>query len=267
MPAKIQGSIPPQNIEVIRDKIAAILVLEMANQWVLDPTVPKIKSVQKDAFVPDNMDTQANFINVSIGTVAYDNETVQKTTANPIYYIDVFAIADTTVSTGPADEYSARITNRIAGMVRSILAYPDYADLDLPGLVGYTSVIKYTLIDRGVASDALSGVVGRLQFEVNTIETNELTNTERAINELTCTINIEETPIGFFYDYKQANVTVVTTGDTLTNAFFSNPIMELTNNTTGAAYRIDVDYTQVGTTLTAASFTFTAGEIYKAKTD
>jgi hypothetical protein len=267
MPAIITGSIPAQNYELIRDQIASVLALELANQWVLDNAVPKIKKVYRDAFVPNDLDTEANLINVAVGKIEFDNSTVQKTVATVTYLIDCYAIADTTVATGAADEFSARTTNRIAGMARAILEYPDYDTLGLPaGIIGETCVRSYKLIDKGTVTDALSGTVGRLEFEVNCLETSVDTDTARAINELTCTIYLNDTTDGYFYDYKQADVTVATTGTTLTNAFFSNPIISLVDKTTGNTYVANADYTQSGTTLTATTFTFTATHIINART-
>jgi hypothetical protein len=73
-----------------------------------------------------------------------------------------------------------------------------------------------------------------------------------------------------FTQLLQMQITVVDTGNTLTNAFFSNPVITLelldTNGQTVETYAVGVDFTITDTTITANTFTFTAGQIFVAKT-
>lgn len=58
-------------------------------------------------------------------------------------------------------------------------------------------------------------------------------------------------------------ITVSTGGSTLTDTFFSNDITEIVAN--NQCYIVDVDFTQSGTTITATSFSFYAGQTIIAK--
>lgn len=59
------------------------------------------------------------------------------------------------------------------------------------------------------------------------------------------------------------NITITVTGATLTDAYFNNTINEIVSN--GVCYVVGQDFTQVGTTITATTFTFILGEIIIAK--
>lgn len=264
MASIITGTIPPQNFEIVRDQIAAVLGDEMPGQYPLSNN----GKIWVDRFIPINMETEVPTINVRFHKGDWDNESIIKSSGTYLFEIDIYTTANTNDSTGPADQYAIKIMNQIAGKVRAILAYPDYNNLGLTnGLqVEETSVVSYRVAYKGEVEDMLSSVVGRLQFMVKCIEYTAIPDNSKAINELTATINLNDSEFGYFYDYKQQVITVSATGPTLTDAFFSNPIIEITDVATGEVYKADVDFSKTGTTITAIAFGFTSGQIILAQT-
>jgi len=56
------------------------------------------------------------------------------------------------------------------------------------------------------------------------------------------------------------NISVVGAGTTLTNSFFASTINSIYSRNANKTYLASLDFTQSGTTITATTFTFTAGD-------
>ena len=263
--------IPTQNFEVVRNQIATIIGVEMGAQYVMNNTYPNINQVWTERSVeidPVNLDTECPTINVRLRKWKDTNSTITKVQRSLTFDIEIYttAIASMTVA---GDVASMLLMAKIAGMVSAILNYPDYDDLGLTGLISETCVERYYVADKGSVADALSGVVGILEFRVDCIEYLTPPDVSVPINELTCKVLMLDPNYGFFFDYKQLIIAVTTTGTTLTNSFLSNSIQAIDlldneNNITNT-YLMNVDFTITGTTATATTFTFTAGTNIIAK--
>lgn len=276
MPSAILPSlIPPQNFEVLRNQIGAVIALEMAAQYARDNTYPNIAAVDVERFISYDANTELPRINVSVQSVTFSGKSNQKQDGIAIYNIDIYTTSNSTAGS-EGDKASMILMSKIAGMVRAILNFPGltpsgYTNLGLPnGSIGKTSVDSFTILDKAAVKDALSNVVGRLQFSAYYIEPNVLDSPQYYVNELTATIHMKDSAYGFFYDYKQRNIVVTATGATLTNAFFATPVDEIDlldeDGREISVYALNVDYTQSGTTITATTFTFTSGTTITAKT-
>jgi hypothetical protein len=244
--------------------------MEMGNQYELDNSYPKITKVWTDRSTPIQLDTECPAINVRLRKWKDINSTVIKVERSLIFDIEIYTTAVATLST-PGDITSMALMNKISGMVSAILNYPDYSGtIGLEGIVTDTEVMRYYIADKGDVSDALSGVVGVLEYRANCIEYILPTDSSVAINELTCKILMQDPNYGFFFDYKQLIIGVSATGTTLTNAFFSTKILSISIlDSQGAivsTYENGADFTQSGTTLTATTFTFTSGTNIIART-
>jgi hypothetical protein len=58
----------------------------------------------------------------------------------------------------------------------------------------------------------------------------------------------------------RSNISVVGSGTTLTNAFFASAINSIYSRQANRTYITGLDFTQSGTTITATTFTFAAGD-------
>lgn len=261
--------IPVQNFELIRNKIVSVIGMEMGNQYVLDNTYPNVTKVWNERSTPIQLETECPTINVRLRKWKENNQTITKIQRSLIFDIEIYTTALATMST-PGDMTSALLMNKIAGMVSAILNYCDYNDLGMAGIVSETCIERYYVADKGDVADALSGMVGVIEYRVECIEYVMSPDRSVPINELTCTILLQDQTKGFFYDYRQQIISITSTSATLTNAFFSNPINEIdlidSSNKILATYLLNTDYTQSGTTITATTFTFTNGTKILAKT-
>lgn len=171
---RIPVVIPQQNFELIGDRIAEILAAEMANQWGLDNTVPKVVSVDIERFTTYDGQTELPAINVNNQSATYSNRTRNRVDGTYQFNIDVYTNATWSAEDGPGDEYAMLLMNRIIGMVRTILSSPAYTRLgfDAPAdpIIGTTNVAGFIVGDKATVKDSLSSVVGRLQFEVTCVE-------------------------------------------------------------------------------------------------
>lgn len=268
----ITSSIPPQEFENILSKIAAILDIEMGNQYALDNTYPQINKVWCErVYAFDQTDLPS--INVSLRKIEYSNSDLQKQQGDIIYNIDVYTQANTSDTDGAGDQYSMLLMEKILGMCRYILSYPGY---NQPGIVSPRSygmeVISIGILDKSSVKDALSTMVGRLQIMVSAEEVNASSDTGTILTESTTTVRLNGSEYGFFYDYRLDNIMITETGNTLTNAAFNISILVLQLQSASnaylaeATYEAGTDFTQDGTTITAITFTFTQGQTYTATT-
>lgn len=199
--AIINTSIPAQNFEIIRDAIVEVLGIEFTNQLNLNANYPPVTKIWCERFVPINSETECPTINVNLASTDYDNQTIKKMDGTCLFNIDIYTCAPTSAETGPGDQYAMAKMNKIAGMVRAILSYPDYRNLGLtPGVIISTRVKRFFVGDKNIAPDALSDVVGRMQFEVKCIETAQL---ESGIpwQQNNTRIKLQESEEGFYYQY------------------------------------------------------------------
>lgn len=171
---RIPVVIPRQNFEIIGDRIAEILAAEMANQWVMDNTLPKVVSVDIERFTPYASEIEVPAINVNNASGSYANRTRNRVDGTYLFNIDIYTNGPWSEGTGPGDVYAMGIMNRIVGMVRTILSSPAYTRLgfDPPAaqIIGSTNVTGFMVGNKATIDDILSSVVGRLQFEVVCVE-------------------------------------------------------------------------------------------------
>src|ERR1043165_4972336 len=171
----LQGLIPPQNFEQIRDIIVRILTIEFASQYAMNNSYPKIDKIWSERYIPFNSETELPTINVNISKGGTDNQSNKKLDGEYTYNIDCYTNASTTTENGPGDQYAMILMSKVAGMVCAILRNPLYNNLTLePGIVIRTRVKGFFIGDKSTVEDALHSVVGRVQFVVEAIETNKL---------------------------------------------------------------------------------------------
>lgn len=218
MPALIGTAIPRQNFEVIRDKLAAILALELPHQHALDSSIPNISKVYIERYVDINSETELNAINVSISRGDFTNQTLFKADGTYTYNVDVYTSAPTTDATGPADQYAMVLMQRLVGVIRSIFTNPQYKSLGLtPGiLIGLPVVARFFVADKSTVTDALSDVIGRLQLTIRAIEViNDGENVSGVpLEEATTQVFLNGSTYGYYYSLNTAVPPPVNTNTT-----------------------------------------------------
>lgn len=171
---RIPVLIPQQNFELIGDRIAEILAAELANQWAIDNTVPKVVSVDIERFTPYAAESEIPAINVNNASGTYSNRTRSRVDGTYLFNIDVYTNAPWSAEEGPGDEYAMLTMNRLVGIIRTILSSPAYTRLGFDAanqaIIGTTNVVGFMVGDKATIKDSLSSVVGRVQFEVTCVE-------------------------------------------------------------------------------------------------
>lgn len=197
MAAIINTIIPDDNFEIIRDKIAVILLEELQNQSLLQSNpLLDISKVWIERRTPFNM-SELPAINVSIGEYDNTNKTLRQREKSVKYYIDSY-VSQKHYESNDADELSGKGAWKVVRNCEYILQHPVYKTLGLqPG------PIKHTEVQRVQAGEADTGdsakcMVLRLEFVVEQFST-ETPLTIEEVTGLDTTVKLYETEKGFYY--------------------------------------------------------------------
>jgi hypothetical protein len=145
MPALINELIDKvDNVEIVRDQIAAILKVELANQALLSST-PALRVFSERSnpwgmFIDADQGTTP-ILNVWFDSASYDGSAsniVERQKADATYNIDCYACGtsvETLTGHSPGDEIAVRESQRAARLARNILMSAHYVYLGLRGLV------------------------------------------------------------------------------------------------------------------------------------
>lgn len=187
--AKINTIIPTQGFELVRDRIAQILAVEMAEQYILtnDPDLDISKVYIERTNSVDK--TECPVMNISLSNGAFDNWTQQSTGGVYHYYIDIYTNAKS--ADGNAGEITGGDTisniklQKILGKCRAILENTAFYTLlfDPPFI---RSVYNQEFGIKPLSKDDdMSPAMARLVFVVSLTETNELPEAGEADEVLT----------------------------------------------------------------------------------
>ncbi len=203
-------------LELVRDQIAAILVVETANQQALATTAGKnpklwalrVFSEHSNAFEhfednPDAADVDDNaapIVNVWFNSDEFDKskgDVVERQQPTGTFNVDVYgygvAKSDGGAGHVVADEKAAFEAQRGARLVRNILMSGQYVVLGLRGLVGRRWLTSRTMFQPALDGRASQRVVGmRLSFEVSFVETSPQVQGQ-TLDTLSVQVNRKET--------------------------------------------------------------------------
>jgi len=201
--ALIPGIIPQQNFETIRNQIAFVLAQELASQYARNNTIPQVQKVEIERFIPINEETESPLVNVSCDMGSYDNGNMVKWDGTYMFNIDAYTTANSTADDA-GDKLAMVSLGRLVGLIRAILCNPIYKTLGLDaGTIADAKVERFFITDKSTVKDALSGVVGRVQYSLRCVETidtvNIITGVPLQDSTVTVTLNEDKT-IGYFYD-------------------------------------------------------------------
>lgn len=192
----INGIIPSQKFETIRDKIGSILADELANQCSLTSDPVLDLDVWVERFIPFD-ESELPAVNVSLATGNFAGHTQKSTEGTYTYFIDVHTKAPTT-AVDKGDSLAMVKLQKILGVCRAILEDPKYKTLGFDAPIIFNRKFETLAIADPGKQDAASAVMGRLGFLVKTTETVELINAP-LIGRSDTRIKLFETDKGYFY--------------------------------------------------------------------
>lgn len=191
----IGGIIQQQKFELIRNKIAEILAVEIANQYTLSQLsyLLDLKVWTERIIAFDSVDLPC--INVSFSDGNYDGQTAITTDGSYNYNIDIYTSA--TVG-NEADALAMIKLQRIMGICRVILEYPTYNTLTFVKPYIFRSKVASLSIANPNDKNTENVVMGRLVLAVKAPETNEL-NSFGACSEISTTVKLHDTEKGYYW--------------------------------------------------------------------
>lgn len=194
--AKITTIIPPQNYELIRDRIAIVLADEIDNQVVLnyDPYIDVTVYCERTKTFDK---TEMPCVNVSLANGSYSNKNQGSIDGTYIFNVDVYTNSKSTISQD-GDVRSAFNLQRILGICRYVLEDPLYKTLGFsPGFIMTTKVNDFNFaVPENM--DTLNHTMARLTFSVTANEKNTL-KTPNIIDGYKTTLKIIESEKGYLY--------------------------------------------------------------------
>jgi len=184
--AKIIGKIPPQQYEIIRDRIAEILALELANQFslytaqeIIDDPKQKVlqAAVYTERMVPVTID-ETEIVNVQLAFGDFEGST-QVTTSDQsdalhTFFIDCYSKGVANDNSSASKDSRLRL-QRLIGVCRAVLMAPVYRLLDFPApSLKRRKVVRVEMAEPKNEADAQAATIGRIIIEVEVPETVEL---------------------------------------------------------------------------------------------
>ncbi len=210
----IKKIIPAQFFEVIRNRIAEILVDELDGQVLLTYDTDLEATVYVERFVPfDN--TEMNAINVSFSGGDYNNQTVRDADGTYSYFIDVFTKANTT-DDERGDTLAMFKLHKLLGVCRAIIQNPIYKTLGFepPFIMGRQ--ISNISIATPKEGETLSVVMGRLILTIRAPEDVQLL-TAKLIKGFDTQVKLALTDKGYIYSGNNIPIPPVTDGKVTVN--------------------------------------------------
>lgn len=196
--ANINTIISTRNFELIRDRIAQILAVELANQKSLTGDTLFDSTVWLERFIPFDQ-TEMPAINVYFSDASYDNLTPISSKGRNSFYIDVH-MKDKHTAGIDGDKGAALKLHRLIGVIMAILEDPYYVMLDFsPGTIQHTEVSEIKIGQPTSQQDSTQLITGRITFVVNA---NENTRELSAIDadKYSTSVRLGETEKGFYYE-------------------------------------------------------------------
>ena len=146
--SKIVGVIPLQNYELIRNKIAEIIAIELENQFVISYDPDFDCNVWLERTTPfDQTEMTPAVINVSFIDGNYQNEDVKDADGVYSYAVDVYSRGYTN-DENIGDTRAALIVQKVIGKIRAILMATVYKTVDTGlGIVKNRRVVSVQVYD------------------------------------------------------------------------------------------------------------------------
>jgi hypothetical protein len=192
--SEINGIIPSQSFELVRDQIGAILFTEFDKQAELTYNPDLEVEVWVERFVPfDRKELPA--INVMLATGNYDGDTVAQSDGTYTYLIDFHARAKTN-NDGKGDNLALLKLQKMIGIARAIIMNPKYRTLGFAAPFVMSRRVTGFEIANPDSANADSVVWGRMKVVVQVPETTELIDAS-LIEGFDTTVELEYSEKGY----------------------------------------------------------------------
>ena len=192
----INGIILPQNFEIIRDRLGAILADELAKQFTLTGNSDFDLDVWVERFVPFDKE-ELPTVNVSLASGNFSGQTQKQVDGTYTYFIDAFTKA-ISKETEKGDQVAVFKLQKLLGVCRAIIENPKYKTLGFSAPIIYNRHCEALSIADPGKQDGTSSVMGRLTVVVKVPETTELINPV-SLNVSAAHVRLHETDRGYFY--------------------------------------------------------------------
>jgi hypothetical protein len=193
--ALINGIIPKQGFEYVRDAIGAILLIELTNQKTLQGNTlfPEIieGNILAESLVPEDSAFPLR-INVLLDSATYGEMTQKDAMGRTLYFIDIF-------TSGTSSGDSAFRRDKFLGMIGYIFRSAQYRMLGLPaGLIGGTYIESFATLDPYKKEDTNFTSFARIQLAVRIYENAQAWDGVALVGNNT-TVNLEMTDKGYIF--------------------------------------------------------------------
>ena len=199
--AKITYAISNQNYELVRDKVAAILALELPNQATLNAESHIDASVFTERITSIDAQEKA-VVNVILSRLELSNDTAFSQKNEMSIVVEVYTQAyDTANDRG--DELAAMKNHRIAGIIRTVLMSRPYARLGFDaGFIENRTISEISRTIPRNQSDAANNVMTTISMQVKCVEDMaQDEGVEVARNSTIATVIKQTTEKGIEYTY------------------------------------------------------------------
>jgi len=174
--AKINYFIEPKGFELVRDRIAAILLIELDNQVTFGYTEELDAKIFIERTRPFSI-AELPAINIGFGNNNYSNKDARMVDNTCTYFIDVYMGYESDEEI-MGDEAVSKNIERLLGMIQTILDHAEYRNLDFsPNFIGTTRVESLQMADTE-QKDASNVRMGRATFTVRITEPSTLKNAQ-----------------------------------------------------------------------------------------
>jgi hypothetical protein len=197
MPSKINGIIPSQNYELVRNRIGQILLEEFANQYDLtdDEDLNLTVAVGRSRPIAYN---EMPYINVLFGRDDFDNQHQGFADGTVTFYIDCYARSKAGASNA-GDVLAENKLMKMIGVSRAIIENPAYKTLDFtPGKIMHRSITNFAISDQKDDGNGAVTVMGRMTLSVRMDETTALIDAD-LIGEHTTQVKLGQTEQGYVW--------------------------------------------------------------------
>lgn len=195
----IIGAITPRAFELIRDRIASILVDELPSQSALNGNDPNLNpTVFLERFTPPS-DEEMPMVNVECAKGDFGMITAISQDGTYQYHIDIHVKAKHT-TTNRADSLSAIACQRLTGVIQAILSDAKYRTLGFePPFIEHVSVSDIQFATPTNGTDASSVMMGRVSFSVRVPENVEA-YTPELIGGYDTSVEMGDTETGYVFE-------------------------------------------------------------------
>ncbi len=170
---EIINAIQERNYELVRDRIANILAIELPSQATLNSDADLDPTIEIERFVPVK-DTELPLVNVMLLRGDYNSYTSIQQDGTYMYHIDVYTNSKWT-DDDRADKLAFLKLQRLTGVIQAILSDSKYRTLGwAQPSISRVQVNGIKFAEPSNNKDTTTSVMARIEFEVRVPETVEV---------------------------------------------------------------------------------------------